>query len=145
MVLATTISQAAVGAHAVVSTRLTDSGTGKRFTSPGRTTYYVDSATGNDGGAGTSIHGAWKTIERVHEPIKTWGVFTPTNRTTVDSFFGDRCVFVHAFHPVTTRRIRLFVHNATYGGGASNLVPEAGGQANGAPVYHLREVEIYGR
>ena len=25
--------------------------------------------------------GAWKTIERVHEPIKTWGVFTPTNRS----------------------------------------------------------------
>src|SRR5438270_430870 len=107
MVLATTISQAAVGAHAVVSTRLADSGTGKRFTSPGRTTYYVDSATGNDGGAGTSIHGAWKTIERVNQTA-----FAPGDRvlfaggqtfkgtllfTKADSGAKDKPILVSSF------------------------------------------------
>ncbi|MCW3051808.1 MAG: hypothetical protein JWN14_978 [Chthonomonadales bacterium] len=88
--------------------------------------------------------GTWVTLEHVQEPAKTFGVFTPTTRTTVDSFFSDRWIFQHHFQPVTTQKLRLLIHAATNGGGATRLVTEAGGQAWGEEVV-LREVEIYGR
>ena len=46
----------------------------------------------------------------------------PNNRTTVDSFFSDRWVFPLSFPPVTTRRLRLLIHDATFGGGATKDV-----------------------
>ena len=87
--------------------------------------------------------GQWITLRRVQEPTRTFGVYSPPTRTTVDSFFSDRWIFEHTFAPVTTRKIRLLVHDTTFGGGATRLVPEAGGQT-GPHQITLREVEIYG-
>ncbi len=78
-------------------------------------------------------------------PSKTFGVFTPPVRTTVDSFFSDRWLFQHTFKPVRTSKIRLLVRGATFGGGTTKIVNEAGGQSWGDPVLMLREVEVYGR
>jgi len=87
--------------------------------------------------------GQWVTLDRVKEPLKTFGVYSPPTRTSVDSFFADRWAFEHQFAPVTTAKIRLLVHETTWGGGATSIVPEAGGQTGPHQVM-LREVEIYG-
>ena len=86
--------------------------------------------------------GQWVTLQHVEEPLKTFGVYSPSTRTTVDSFFADRWIFEHSFAPVQTQKIRLLVHNTTFGGGATGIVPEAGGQT-GPHHITLREVEIY--
>jgi len=86
--------------------------------------------------------GVWKTLRRVQEPARTFPVYTPNNRTTVDSFFSDRWVFPVSFPPVTTRRVRLLIRNATFGGGATKDVITAGGQA-GPRVATLREIKVY--
>jgi len=88
-------------------------------------------------------NGKWVTIEHVVEPLNTINVFTPPTRTSVDVFFSDRWVFIHNFKPVTTQKIRLFVHNTTWGGGTTKEVTEAGGQTGPHQIV-LREVEIYG-
>ena len=89
--------------------------------------------------------GAWTTLARVNEPTRTFPVFTPATRTKVDSFFSDRWVFLHPFpQPVTTRRLRLWVRNTTWGGGASKAVADAGGQTGPHQIV-LREVEAYAR
>ncbi len=88
--------------------------------------------------------GKWVTLEHVQEPLKTFKAFTPTTRTKTDSFFSDRHIFQHEFKPVTTGKIRLLVHNVTFGGGATEDVGWAGGQA-GAHYLTLREIEIYAK
>ena len=88
--------------------------------------------------------GKWVTIEHVNEPLKTFKVLTPTSRTKVDSFFSDRHIFQHPFPPVTTGKIRILVHNTTFGGGATAAVEWAGGQTRPHHV-NLREIEVYGR
>ena len=89
-------------------------------------------------------HGQWKTIDHVREPTRTFKVYTPPTRTTVDSFFSDRWIFQHHFAPVTTEKIRLLVHDCTWGGGATKDVVDAGGQTGPHQVI-LREIEIYAR
>lgn len=86
--------------------------------------------------------GQWVTLAHVQEPAKTWKVYTPTVRCTVDSFFSDRWVFEHTFAPVHTQRLRLLVRDCTWGGGATKDVAEAGGQT-GAHQITLREIRIY--
>jgi len=86
--------------------------------------------------------GQWVTIERVQEPPKTFKVFTPATRTSVDSFYSDRWIFQHAFPAVMTSKIRLLVHEVTWGGGATEDVVKAGGQT-GPHQIMLREVEVY--
>jgi hypothetical protein len=88
--------------------------------------------------------GKWVTIEHVKEPTKTFRVFTPPTRTSLDTFFSDRCIFLHHFQPVTTQKIRLLVHDVSWGGGATKEETEAGGQT-GPHQMTLREVEIYGK
>jgi hypothetical protein len=88
--------------------------------------------------------GRWVTIERVKEPTRTLCVFTPPTRTSVDSFFSDRWIFQHEFPAVTTQKIRLLIHDCTWGGGATKEETEAGGQT-GVHQVSLREVEIYGK
>jgi len=87
--------------------------------------------------------GKWVTIEHVKESPRTVGVFTPPVRCTVDSFFSDRCIFLHHFQPVRTQKVRLLVHDVTWGGGPDKTFNEVLGQ--GPPVLQLREVEIYGK
>ena len=89
--------------------------------------------------------GRWMTIDHVQEPTKTVDAFTPVTHTTVDSYFSDRWVFQHHFSPVTTSRIRLLVHNVTYGGGADADVAAAAGSSGitGSQAINLREVEVY--
>lgn len=86
--------------------------------------------------------GAWVSIERVKEPTRTFKVYTPPVRCTVDSFFSDRWIFIHEFEPVSAKKLRLLIHRVTNGGGATPLVPEAGGQA-GEQIITLREIEVY--
>ena len=88
--------------------------------------------------------GQWVTIERVKEPTKTFKIFSPATRTTVDSFFSERWVFQHQFEPVVTGKIRLLVHEVSHGGGATADVGEAGGQTGMRQIV-LREFEIYGK
>jgi hypothetical protein len=88
--------------------------------------------------------GRWVTIQRVQEPTKTYKVFSPTTRTSVDSFYSDRWIFQHAFPAATTSKVRLLVHDVTFGGGATEDVAKAGGQT-GPHQIMLREVEVYGR
>lgn len=85
----------------------------------------------------------WITIDHVTQPTKVIPVFTPYTRTTVDSFFPDQWIFEHYFEPVNTQKLRLVVHQATFGGGPTEIVGEAGGQT-GQQVVTLREVEVYG-
>jgi hypothetical protein len=88
--------------------------------------------------------GKWITIEHVSEPLKTFKVVTPSTRTKVDSYFSDRHIFQHHFAPITTDKIRILVHNTTYGGGATEDVAKAGGQTGPHHVM-LREIEVYGK
>ncbi len=88
--------------------------------------------------------GKWVTIEHVTEPLKTFKVLSPALRTKVDSYFSDRHIFQHQFKPVTTSKIRMLVHNTTFGGGATEEVAKAGGQT-GPHQLMLREIEVYGK
>jgi len=89
--------------------------------------------------------GTWETVERVQEPPRVHKVFTPPTRTTVDQFASDRWIFQHHLPaPITTGKVRLLVHDTTFGGGATKAVADAGGQT-GPHQIMLREVEIYGR
>ena len=88
--------------------------------------------------------GVWKTLRRVQEPTQTFPAYSPNNRTTVDSFFSDRWVFPLSFPPIATRRLRLLIHDATFGGGATQQVAVAGGQT-GPRAATLREIEVYGK
>jgi hypothetical protein len=90
------------------------------------------------------VNGKWVTMDHVQEPPRTYTVLTPVTRTTVDSFATDRWIFEHHFKPITTQKVRLFVHNTTWGGGATEAVAKAGGQT-GRQQIMLREVEIYGK
>lgn len=87
-------------------------------------------------------NGQWVTVDHVQEPTKTFKIYTPTVRCTVDSFFSDRWIFVHQFTPVSTSKLRLLVHDCTWGGGATKDVVDAGGQTGPHHVV-LREVEVY--
>ena len=87
-------------------------------------------------------NGQWLTIDHVQEPTNSWSIYTPMAASSADSFFSDRCVFQHAFSPVQTQKIRLFVNNVTWGGTPTQVVYNAGGQGAG-PVISLREVEAY--
>lgn len=87
-------------------------------------------------------NGQWTTLARVQEPLKTWKRYTSAAASTVDSFFSDRCVFQHAFAPIQTQKIRLLVHNVTWGGGANGDLAAAGGQT-GPNNICLREIEVY--
>jgi len=56
----------------------------------------------------------WVTLERFTEDPKTFKVYTPITRTSVDSFYSDRWIFEYHGQPVKTDRIRLLVHEATW-------------------------------
>ena len=86
--------------------------------------------------------GQWVSIERIREPVNTFRAYTQTNRTTVDSFYSERCVFVHSFSPVTTSKIRLLVNEVTWGGASNKDLKDAGAQG-GEHQLNLREIEIY--
>ncbi len=89
--------------------------------------------------------GKWVTLERVVEAPKTFRIYSPPTRTSVDSFYSDRWVFQHHLtKPVTTSKIRILVHECTWGGGATKDVTEAGGQT-GPHQIMLREIELYGK
>jgi hypothetical protein len=89
-------------------------------------------------------NGQWKTIEQVREPARTYPVWSPPLRTKVDSFFSGRWIFEHQFPTITTQKLRLLVHDVTWGGGATEDVVKAGGQT-GLRQIVLREVELYAR
>lgn len=87
--------------------------------------------------------GQWITLDSVHVDPATFGVFSPTTRTTVDSYSSDQWIFQHQFAPVTTSKMRILVKKVTYGGGATPIVSQAGGQAAATPSLQLREVELF--
>jgi sugar lactone lactonase YvrE len=87
-------------------------------------------------------NGQWITLGTVTEPTNSFQAYWPANQTQVDSFFSDHWIFQHSFAPVTTQSIRLWVRNTTWGGGATQLIAEYGGQT-GPHNICLREVEVY--
>lgn len=86
--------------------------------------------------------GQWVSIERIQEPVNTLRAYTQTNRTSVDSFYSERCIFTHSFAPVTTAKIRLLVNDVTWGGASNKDLKDAGAQG-GEHQLNLREIEIY--
>ncbi len=87
-------------------------------------------------------NGTWVTIASTKEPTNTQTVFTPAVRCTADSFYSDRNIFTHSFYPVTTSKLRLYVRDATWGGGATKAFSDA----QGVTVPHqisIREIEVY--
>ena len=88
-------------------------------------------------------NGQWVTLSHPVEPTNVVDFFTPTVFCTADSFYSDRDVFVHDFPAVTTQKIRLLVHDVTWGGGPTADIVAAGGQT-GPHQMTLREIELYG-
>jgi hypothetical protein len=86
---------------------------------------------------------SWVTLEHVTEPTKTYRVYSPPVRCTMENFFSDRCIFEHHFAPVTTNKLRLVVHAASYGGGPTAEVHTVGAQADSRMSVNLREIEIF--
>lgn len=89
---------------------------------------------------------SWVTIETITEPTQVMAFVSPTTDANclVESYFSDRCTFVHTFAPITATKIRLYVRDSTYGGGPTVDVANAGGQTG----YHdlcIREIEVYNR
>ncbi len=91
-----------------------------------------------------SSNGQWETLDHVVQQADTFGVYTPVDRTSVDSYFGNQYIFQNSFSPVTTQQIRLVINSVSYGGGATALVPASGGQASPTPTLTISEVEIFG-
>lgn len=87
-------------------------------------------------------NGQWVTIDHTTEPTNSLPFYTPTLRCTVDTFYSDRCIFTHEFPTVTTGKIRVLVHDCTYGGAANQEVYNAGGQPGGHQIT-IREIEVY--
>jgi hypothetical protein len=87
-------------------------------------------------------NGQWVTIGSAKEPTNTLTSFTPTLRCTVDSFYSDRNIFTHIFAPVTTSRLRLYVRDATWGGGAVKGFNDAQGSTMPHQI-NIREIEVY--
>ena len=88
-------------------------------------------------------NGQWVTLDHPVEPTNVVDFFTSAVFCTADSFYSDRDVFVHDFAPVTTQKVRLLVHDVTYGGGPTQDIVAAGGQT-GPHQITLREIELYG-
>ncbi|RFC43856.1 MAG: PA14 domain-containing protein [Verrucomicrobia bacterium] len=86
--------------------------------------------------------GQWVSLERVKEPATAVRSYTQTNRTTIDSYYSERCVFTHSFAPVTTAKIRLLVNDVTWGGALNKDLKDAGSQG-GEHQLNLREIEVY--
>ena len=87
-------------------------------------------------------NGQWVTIDHTTEPTNSLPFYTPMLRCTEDTFYSDRCIFTHAFPAVTTGKIRVLVHDCTYGGAANQEVYNAGGQP-GPHQITIREIEVY--
>ena len=87
-------------------------------------------------------NGQWITIAGAKEPTNTLAAFTPTLRCTVDSFYSDRSIFTHTFAPVTTSKLRLYVRDATWGGGPVKAFNDAQGYTLPHQIT-IREIEVY--
>ncbi|MDD5351433.1 MAG: hypothetical protein PHQ12_14575, partial [Chthoniobacteraceae bacterium] len=86
--------------------------------------------------------GRWTTLQTVREPTLSFPAYTPVNRTRVDSYYSDRWIFEHTFAPITTRKLRLYVRDVTWGGDATRETLNAGGHG-GSHQITLREIEVY--
>jgi hypothetical protein len=86
----------------------------------------------------------WKTVRSFVNPTISRAVSSSAMRTGAESYFNDQWIFNNSFPPVTTTRLRILVHNTTYGGEPDLSCLSAGGQGS-ALAHHivLREVEVY--
>ncbi len=85
----------------------------------------------------------WVTLEHVQEPATVVKAATASTGTAWDNYASDRWVFQHHFPAVTTRRLRLLVHDATWGGDPTKDLSDVSGQA--APhQMTLREIQVFG-
>ena len=89
-----------------------------------------------------NINGQWVTLQTTKIDPKTFGSYSPSTQTTVDSFYNEQYVFINSFTPVVASQFRLFVRDTTWGGGAIQIVAQAGGQT-GFHNIQLAEVQIY--
>ncbi len=84
----------------------------------------------------------WVNIEHVQEQPKSIGVYTPITKSTVDSFYSQRWIFESDFDAVPTSKVRILVNDQTWGGGATSMDAEAGGQT-GPPKFNISEFQVY--
>jgi hypothetical protein len=88
-------------------------------------------------------NGQWVTVERIKEDPKTLNEGIIWMRTSVTTFYSNRSVFQHEFPTaIKTSKIRLLVHDVTYGGLPNKAAAEASNQG-GANRLNLREIEIF--
>ena len=84
----------------------------------------------------------WVNLDHVQELPKSIGVYTPSTKSTVDSFYSQRWIFQSNFDAVTTSKVRILVNNETFGGGATLMDAQAGGQT-GPQVFNISEFQVF--
>ena len=87
-------------------------------------------------------NGQWVTLNHTTEPAKTFPFFTNTEKCTEDSYYSARNIFVNEFDAVKTGKIRILVHDCTWGGAPSQESANAGGES-GPHQINIREIEVY--
>ncbi len=87
-------------------------------------------------------NGQWVTLSHTTEPTKTFAFYTRANRCTVDSYYSDRNIFTNEFPAVKTGKIRLLVHDCTWGSAATQGAASAG-NGGGPHQINIREIEVY--
>lgn len=86
--------------------------------------------------------GQWVTLSHTTEPPKTFPFYTKSDRCTEDSYYSARNIFTNEFPAVKTRKIRILVHDCTWGGEATQEAANAGNGV-GPHQINIREIEVY--
>ncbi len=89
----------------------------------------------------STADGQWGPTSGLRKTTKTSKV-QPTGEVHGGRILHERWIFQHSFPPVTARKIRILVHDCTWGGGATKDAVDAGGQTGPHRVV-LREIEVY--
>lgn len=87
-------------------------------------------------------NGRWVTLSHTTEPPKTFPFYSNTVHCTEDSYYSDRCIFTDEFPAVKTGKIRVLVHDCTWGGVPTQEAAQAGG-GSGPHQITIREIEVY--
>ena len=87
-------------------------------------------------------NGQWITLSHTTEPPKTFPFYTRADRCAEDSYYSARSIFTNEFPSVKTGKIRILVHDCTWGGEPTQEAANAGGQS-GPHQINIREIEVY--
>ena len=87
-------------------------------------------------------NGQWVTLNHTTEPAKTFSFYTRADRCAEDTYYSARNIFTHEFPAVKTGKIRILVHDCTWGGEPTQEAANAGG-GSGPHQINIREIEVY--